>query len=222
MKPSILFVGKKGDAFCDKAVDVIKNNFDNYQIVLGDKFDELPSEIEFWEGGEYIISYLSPWIIPKNILKKTKLNAINFHPGPPEYPGIGCTNFAIYDEVDVFGITCHRMDSKVDTGEIIKVIRFPVLTEDTVYSLTMRCYEKIFELFSEIIILIRDELHLSISDESWKRKPYTRKQLNELCKITVDMSEAEIKKRVKAVTFPNAPGAYVELAGLKFKFDSTH
>ena len=47
MKPSILFVGKKGDAFCDKAVDVIKNNFDNYQIVLGDKFDELPSEIEF-------------------------------------------------------------------------------------------------------------------------------------------------------------------------------
>ena len=57
MKPSILFVGKKGDAFCDKAVDVIKNNFDNYQIILGDKFDKLPSEIEFWEGGEYIISY---------------------------------------------------------------------------------------------------------------------------------------------------------------------
>tara|TARA_B100000029_G_scaffold514007_1_gene615307 strand:- start:9607 stop:10278 length:672 start_codon:yes stop_codon:yes gene_type:complete len=222
MASSILFVGKKDDQFCDKAVDIIKNNFDSYKILLGDRFDKLPSEIESWEGGDYIISYLSPWVIPVNILKKAKINAINFHPGSPEYPGIGCTNFAIYDQVDNFGVTCHKMNPKVDTGEIIKVIRFSVLPEDTVYSLTMRCYEKIFELFNEIILLICAKSKLYASDEFWKRKPYTRKQLNELCKITVDMPESEIKKRVKAVTFPNAPGAYVELAGIKFKVDDTY
>jgi hypothetical protein len=33
------------------------------------------------------------------------------------------------------------------------------------------------------------------------------------------MSDEEVRRRVKAVTFPNAPGAYVEISGMKFNFE---
>ena len=58
------------------------------------------------------------------------------------------------------------------------------------------------------------------SDERWKRKPQKRKELNELCRITSDMSAEEIQRRVKAVTFPNAPGAYIEIDGMKFNYET--
>jgi len=52
---------------------------------------------------DFIISYISAWILPKKFLNKTKYFNINFHPGAPEYPGIGCFNFALYDEVKRYG-----------------------------------------------------------------------------------------------------------------------
>ena len=84
----------------------------------------------------------------------------NFHPGPPEYPGIGCTNFAIYDAASTFGVTCHHMNPKVDTGNMVSVKRFPLYDNDTVFSLTQRCYGYIFQQFYEIapLILAGDEL----------------------------------------------------------------
>ena len=38
---------------------------------------------------------MSPWVLNNKILKKTNMYNINFHPGSPKYPGIGCFNFAI-------------------------------------------------------------------------------------------------------------------------------
>ena len=49
------------------------------------------------------------------------------------------------------------------------------------------------------------------TDEEWKRKPFTRHELNNFCIISPDMSEDEIKRRVKSVTFPNALGAYIKI-----------
>jgi len=73
-----------------------------------------------------LISYISPWIVPNKVLSNTIKWNINFHPGPPEYPGIGCFNYAIYDSAKQFGATAHIMKPKVDTGEIIGVNRFPM------------------------------------------------------------------------------------------------
>ena len=84
--------------------------------------------------------------------------------------------------------------------------------------MTERCYGNILTLFYEIAQLILAGDDLPQSDEFWKRKPYTRKELNELCRITSDMSEEEIKRRVKAVTFPNEQGAYIEKNGIKFNY----
>jgi len=219
MKPSILFIGKKKDYFCECAVEFVKLHFSEHEILLGKKGDSFPEETGWWRG-DYIVSYLSPWIIPEYLLKRASKASINFHPGPPEYPGIGCTNFAIYNKVDTFGVTCHHMNPKVDTGQLIAVKRFPLYESDTVFSLTQRCYGYILALFFEIMSLIREFKELPHLDENWKRDAYKRKELNELCRIKPNMSKDEIQRRVKAVTFPDAPGAYIEMGGMKFNYDA--
>ncbi len=199
-------------------MEFIKLHFPEHEILLGKKGDLFPEETCWWSG-DYIISYLSPWIIPESLLKRASRASINFHPGPPEYPGIGCTNFAIYDKVNIFGVTCHHMNPKVDTGQLIAVKRFPLYESDTVFSLTQRCYGYILALFYEIMSIIYDFKELPKLDENWKRNAYKRKELNELCRIQPSMSEDEIHRRVKAVTFPHAPGAFVEIAGMKFDYN---
>ena len=67
---------------------------------MGNRDDKFPEDIEWWKG-DYIVSFLSPWVISNSLLNRAKKASINFHPAPPEYPGIGCTNFAIY-EIQIF------------------------------------------------------------------------------------------------------------------------
>jgi methionyl-tRNA formyltransferase len=217
---SVLFVGKQNDSYCEKAQQFISSNFPGAAIVAGTRQMPFPLEYRDWEG-DYLISYLSPWIIPAFLLKRAKIASINFHPGPPEYPGIGCTNFAIYNNESVFGITCHHMETTPDTGKIIAVKRFPVLPTDTVYSLTQKCYAHMLTTFYEIGADMLEGKRLPESKEIWKRRPYKRSELNALCRIEPDMSTEEIQRRIRAVTFPNAPGAYIEVNGFRFEYKAS-
>lgn len=215
---SVLFLAKE-KPFAMEAAALVRahlNEADIYFGALGDPFPAAALEKEY----DYVISYISPWIVPKEVLARARIAAINLHPGPPEYPGVGCTNFAIYDGAKEFGITVHQMAEKVDSGAIIMVKHFPILSNDTVYSLTQRCYEHIFAAFKELLPYMVHSALLPQSEERWMRKPYTRKELNELCRITKDMSDEEIKRRVRATTYPGMPGAYIELGGTKFVVES--
>jgi methionyl-tRNA formyltransferase len=174
----------------------------------------------YFEKYDYLISYISPWVIHKRLLDIVQIAAINFHPGPPEYPGIGCTNFALYDGAGSFGITVHHMLPKVDTGKIIMVKRFPIAENETVWTLSQKCYAYIFAAFCEMLPLFKSgwdfPRYKDEEVETWTREPYTRKQLDELCVITEDMSDEEVARRVRATTFPGMSGAFIEKGGRKF------
>ena len=182
----ILFIGKKDDEYSFKIENYLMQIFKKSEIsiVHSSKGTKIPEHILEWTG-DYILSYLSQWIIPGNLINNAKKGAINWHPGPPEYPGIGCTNFAIYNNEKTFGITCHYMLEKVDSGKIIEVDRFSILEEDSVYSITQKCYYLMINSFLRIIEKIKNNESLPEANENWKREPYTRIQLNELCKIDV-------------------------------------
>ena len=214
----ILFICKKDDFYAQRAYDFLKVHFSELTLVSGVRGEKEPEVFKTWEG-DIIISYLSQWIIRKELLDKARIAAINFHPGSPKYPGIGCTNFAIYNEEKEFGITCHHMLPKVDTGGIISVRYFHLLANDTVWSLTQKCYAEILVCFYQVLGELITTGQLPKSDEVWQRKPYTRKELNEgLNQITSDMSDAEVKRRLKATTY-DRPWAYVKIGGKKFIYD---
>lgn len=193
---SVLFLGKANDAHTAKAAEFCRLNFAEVSAHVGAWGEPLPREAGGWSG-DCIISCLARWIVPEDVLKRAKI-AINFHPGPPEYPGYGCNNFAIYEDAREYGVTCHHMAARVDTGPIIEVKRFPVFASDNAGTLLARAYDFQLALFYDILgRMIRGE-PLPVSSERWTREPFTRRQLRELERMTPDMNEQEIARRKRA------------------------
>ncbi|MFM2303139.1 MAG: hypothetical protein RLZZ135_546, partial [Cyanobacteriota bacterium] len=85
---SILFLGKKNDAYCDRALKFVEDNFENVTCYYSAWGEEMPSAIKDWRGN-YILSYLCRWVVPVSTIESAQKGAINFHPASPDYPGIG-------------------------------------------------------------------------------------------------------------------------------------
>jgi methionyl-tRNA formyltransferase len=187
---------------------------DQLQVATGKVGDSIPN----LDCDRYalIVSFLSPWIVPVWLLERAD-DAINFHPGTTDYPGIGCYNFALYENAVEYGAVCHHMEAKVDTGKIIAERRFKVSPYDTVESLKLRTLVTMIALFHEIIGDIALGRSLPTSPLYWTRKPFMRKGLEELRTISPDMSSDEIKRRVRAVSYPGFPGAKLQIGGLSFE-----
>jgi methionyl-tRNA formyltransferase len=213
---SLLFLGKADDPDCGRALAYCQQHFASVTNFLGRWGDKLPEEARRWQG-DYVISYLSRWVLPGDLLSRARQAAINFHPASPDYPGIGCTNFALYENAAEYGVTCHHMVPKVDTGTIIAVKRFPVYPQDDVASLLKRTYAHQFPLFIEIAGIMVEGHELPSSNETWTRPPFTRQQFDELFKITPDMAKQEIARRVRAVSYGGYQ-PYVEIAGYRFEY----
>lgn len=200
----VLFVSRIDAYNVESIISFLKNNF-KVSVFIDKREAILPEGIYDWEG-DYIFCYLCPWVIPDVVIQKARKSAINFHPGSPSYPGYGCYNFALYHEVNEYGVTCHHLASKVDTGGIVSAKMFPLLETDTVSDLIKRTYVYLNFLFFEITLSLLKNSSLPKSNLKWQRKPFTRKQLNDLCKLSNSMNEEEINKRIKATTFPGKPG----------------
>ncbi len=93
---------------------------------------------------------------------------------------------------------------QVDSGKVVAVHRFPLLQEDSVLSLTKRCYSAIAQLYSEILLDIVQGRPLPQSGETWTRQPYTLKDFFELCRLTLDMDVEEQRRRIRATQFRGA------------------
>lgn len=184
-------------------------------IVEGERQDKRPEVLDRWEG-DYLVSFLSPWVLPAGVLSRARKGAINFHPAPPEYPGIGCYNFALYDGAPTYGVTAHHMAPVVDSGDIIRVTRFPVLPNESVLSLKERSMACLLPLFQDVMSDVLRDVPLTRAAETWTRLPYSRRDLDALCRVTPEMTPDEIRRRVRATHFPGAPGAVVELGGVQF------
>ena len=213
----ILFLGKKNDNNTFKAINYLNNFSKNVKFFLGDWGEKFPSEAKSWHG-DIIISYNSRWLVPNYLLSEARELAINFHPGSPKYPGIGCLNFALYEQAHEYGVTCHHMKEKVDTGDIIKVTRFPIYKSDNIESLLLRTYDYQICLYYKIIDLYFNSGVFPKSTENWERKPFTRKEFDELNKLRLNMNKDELEKRIRATVFDKFRPSIV-INDIEFRYD---
>ena len=216
----ILFCSKLGDKNCEKALRFLTQSCSNVAICTGDWGDDIPPEMLSWSG-DYILSYMSKWIIPESVLKRASSAAINFHPGPPSRPGAASVNYALYDGDKEFGVTCHYMTSKVDSGKIIMTRKFPVFESDNVSSLLKRSHEELLELFIEIVSTLKEGKDLPESADTWNRENFhTRKDINgQLRRIPADISKEELERRIRATLFENWK-PYLAIHGIKFVMET--
>jgi methionyl-tRNA formyltransferase len=199
----------------NRALEVAKGAFSAASVeVITGEFGDAPPTLAT-EDVDVLLSFLAPWVVPPDVLKQAPL-ALNFHPGPRQHPGIGCYNFALYDGDERYGCVCHHMEARVDSGAIVAARSFGISSDDTVESLQQRTLTELLTLFEQMCALIvADEDLVPLADQ-WTREPRTRTQLEALCRVTPDMSDEEVRRRVRAVTYPGKPGAFVELAGMRF------
>lgn len=157
-----------------------------------------------WKG-DYILSCRNLFILLKELIENAKYAAINFHPAPPEYPGSGCINFALYDEVDEYVVTAHLVNEKIDNGRILQVRRFQVNKKRTLQLLLTKTHEELYNLCIDVINgiklqgmkFIQDCLSLS-KKETWVGKARSIKDLDNLQRISPNITELELKKIMRA------------------------
>lgn len=214
----VLMLSKKRNVFCDYAEAVLRSNFksEEFLSIRGGEEDPLDRELH-WLRPEYIISFVSPWIIPKGLLDSAEKAAINFHPGPPAYPGTGCYNFALYEEAKEYGITVHHMKETVDSGEIIMTSYFGISPYESVETLKLKSMNHLLYCLEKIARLISEGQPLPVSGETWKRKPFTRKEMLELFRIDpARQDREEIERRIRAAEYPGTPGACIAAGDREF------
>jgi methionyl-tRNA formyltransferase len=198
----------KTDRFSREAQQIARSIWPAVEVAEGKVGDPRPDVLS--RPGDVLISFLSPWIVMAEELDRFA-TAINFHPASTDYPGSGCYNFALYDEVADYGATCHHMLAKVDTGAIILERRFPVDAEESVETLKLKTMDTMLAMFREIAELIRAGTPLPEAGVHWTRKPYTFREMEALKVIDHDMSEREVARRLRATVYPGFPGPVMRL-----------
>lgn len=157
---------------------------------------------------------------PKRIkdswIQMAKLEAINFHTAPlPEYRGVFGFNFAILNKEKSYGVTAHKLASGFDTGDIIKVERFPYDCEKgNVRELVDISETVLLELFQEIHNLLKCGKTLKKDSQQTKDgRYYSRRDFDSAKKINLNDSTEEIEQKIRAFWYPPFEGAYIEIDG---------
>lgn len=165
---------------------------------------------------DYIIAIGYQKIISNQILTKAKIKAINIHPGSVYNPGAGCYSYPIFNKEKFSGVTCHELSAKPDTGRVLIEKRFPLYPTDDFTSLQGRTLTNVFQIFYELMDLIKQNKKFPISKHQWKRKPrYQKDYVNELLNIDLKKdTKLSIKLKIKSAN-PLYPGPYINIGRIK-------
>ena len=166
-----------------------------------------------------LIAFVTAEIVPNNILIQLGYGAINFHPGPPSYPGWAPAHFALYDQAAEFGATAHVMVEQVDAGPILDVALFPVPADISVLGLEGLAYAHLARLFWRMArSLATDAVLPQALSVKWGGRKYSRHAYREICEIPLDIPKDELARRIRVFGgnhFGMAPT--INLHGIEFR-----
>lgn len=172
-------------------------------------------------GIDVLLNYLAPMIVPAAVLNAVRCEAINFHPAPPAWPGIGSASYALYRGDDTFGATVHRMTARIDAGDIVKVLRFPVRADDTCESLFGRGLASTLTLFHDVCGELARTGRLAPSGDRWERPAVTRAEFERWMTLSPADPPDEIARKVRALRHPRLPGPFFEVDGVRVPVETT-
>ena len=175
----------------DMKIDIVESTQNLLEIIQLDSYQNA--------SNSRLLSFCSDVIVTPIVLARFKGGCYNFHPGPPEYPGSHAASFAIYDQVETYGVTAHEMEASVDTGAIVGVDRFSVPNIFRFHELEVKAHKSLSNLFEELApYLVNTSQLLEHIDVQWGTQKRTNKDFKHMQKITNEMSEMEIRLRWRA------------------------
>tara|TARA_Y100001958_G_C21209855_1_gene535688 strand:- start:586 stop:1263 length:678 start_codon:yes stop_codon:yes gene_type:complete len=198
----VIFFCRKNDFYSNLLINFLRKKLKKFKIIYSENFNDKINEKLIPNNIDFIFCFRSYFILDKKILNKAKIS-INFHPGPPNYRGIGCVNFALLNNEKTYGVTCHIIDEKIDNGKIIDVKRFKI-QKMNLENVLKKSYEVQVKQFQEIVSLLLkkdkmiDSLLKKNKKEKWSKKITTRKDLNDLYFIKNLSKKKTLRKILRA------------------------
>jgi methionyl-tRNA formyltransferase len=160
---------------------------------------------------DVVVSFLYWKRIREPVLSLGRIGCLNFHPAPlPDLRGLGGYNVAILEGLPEWGVSCHFVDERFDTGDLVAVDRFQVDQDaETAFSLDLRSQERLLRLFKRVMARL-------LAGEELPRTPQGKGRY-------VDRAEFEslrlvhpgddLDRKLRAFWYPPHPGAVLEVDG---------
>jgi len=140
-------------------------------------------------------------IFKEKMIKQFPAGMINCHAGKlPYYRGRNVLNWALINDEKEIGITCHYIDDKIDSGNIILQKTFQVTDADNYETVLYKAYLLCADVVAESLEMINKGKH----------QPYLQKGMGMYCSgrvegdefIDWEWSSRQIFNFVRAITYP--------------------
>jgi methionyl-tRNA formyltransferase len=175
--------------------------------------DDLYAAIDRGETPEVdlVLSFLFWKRIRPPLIALGRRGCLNFHPAPlPDFRGLGGYNVAILERLEAWGVSCHHVDERFDTGDLVEVDRFPIdLDAETALSLDLKSQERLLAQFQRV-------LGMALRGEQLPRSAQGEGRYitaDELERLRVVRPGDDVERKLRAFWYPPWPGAAVELDG---------
>jgi methionyl-tRNA formyltransferase len=163
------------------------------------------------ENVDLVVSFLFWKLIREPLISLGRIGCLNFHPAPlPDFRGLGGLNVAILEGHAEWGVSCHFVDERFDTGDLVEVERFALDDKaETAFSLDLESQERLLGLFKRVMrqALNGGELRRSPQGEG---RYVTREEFEALRLVRPG---DDLQRKLRAFWYPPHPGAEVEVDG---------
>ena len=200
----VLAIVRKRDFYSMRFIKLLNKKVSKVSVFYSEDKSKksFKKKLKKWKG-DYIFSYRSKYILGKTILNNVKKFAINFHPGPPEYRGIGCLNFAILSSEKKFGVTAHIINNKIDDGKILKVKYFKIYKKQNLKKILDTTHKHLYNLSKKVLDHVLKSEKFSKVKQKWSKKLYRLKDLEDLYNLNVSMKKYDLNKILRATLINN-------------------
>lgn len=163
------------------------------------------------DGVDLVVSFLFWKRIRAPLIGLGRIGCLNFHPAPlPDWRGVGGYNVAVLEGLGEWGVSCHFVDERFDTGDLVRVDRFSIDPDAaTAFSLDLECQERLLGLFCDVA-------GAALAGERLPRTPQgegryvSRADFDALRRVRPG---DDVERKLRAFWYPPWPGALVEVGG---------
>ena len=222
---NILFFGRYKEKFSKKIFFLLKKLFKNVDVIWSSTYNEKIIK-KLKKEYDYIFTFRNYLILKKKIIKKAKIAAINFHPGTPKYRGVGCANYAIFENSKYYGVTAHLINNKIDNGKILDVIQFRISKQTSLEKLLKKTHYTQYLLAKKTITNIKKNknyLNTQINKNKnikWSKKIGNKKKLDKFYELKkINLPNKEFSRYLRSTLYKDFK-PFIKIKSKYFRYDN--